>query len=313
MKFHTLKSPLLLTTSGALLFWLVCASAAPKFSEWSEPVNLGPVVNSAYFDAAQALSKDGLSLYFVSTRPGGYGGFDIWVYERPDNDSPWGVPVNLGPNINTPYNDGAPALSRDGHFLFFNTDRPGGMGRMDLWVSTRVHKHDNFGWQAPVHMGAAVNSSATEWHPSYFENDDGSPPQVYFVSNRSGNFDIYMSELQPGGTWGSAVLVSSLNSASYDGNASVRNDGLEVFLTSDRDHPGLWSSNDLFVSTRANTLASWSTPTNLGPLVNSPGYSDNVPTISADGMLLLFSSDRPGGHGSSDLYMSTRVKLKGPK
>ena len=304
---------LAMTALGALVLFVVSATAAPEFSEWSAAVNLGPVVNSPYFDAAPVRSKDGLSLYFVSTRPGGHGGFDIWVSQRATRESTWGTPVNLGPPINTQYNDGAPALSRDGHLLFFNSDRPGGVGSWDIWVSVRIHTRDDFGWQTPVNLGAAVNSSALEWHPSYFENEDAGFPQIHFTSNRSGLFDIYVSELGPGGVWGPAVPVPSLNSPFYDGSAFIRHDGLEAFLTSDRDNPGpWWSTSDLFVSTRASTLAPWSTPVSLGAKVNSAA-AEHVPSISADRLVLMFGSDRPGGSGGTDLYMCTRTKLGGPE
>src|SRR5438093_8275760 len=85
-------------------------AAAPKFSNWAAPVNLGPVVNSAYADNGPAISKDRLSLYFTSTRPGGFGDQDIWVSQRASLNDPWGPPTNLGPMINTSYIDGIPAF-----------------------------------------------------------------------------------------------------------------------------------------------------------------------------------------------------------
>ncbi len=118
---------------------LACAPesqpAAPRLeamsfssSEWSEPVNLGAPINSAANEMNAALSPDELSLYFVSTRSGGLGGADIWVSRRASLDAPWGEPVNLGPNVNGPGLDAAPAVSLDGHLLFFSSDRPGGQG-----------------------------------------------------------------------------------------------------------------------------------------------------------------------------------------
>src|SRR5437899_12780730 len=86
-------------------------------SEWSEPVNLGAPINSAANEMNAALSPDELSLYFVSTRSGGLGGADIWVSRRASLDAPWGEPVNLGPNVNGPGLDAAPAVSLDGHLL----------------------------------------------------------------------------------------------------------------------------------------------------------------------------------------------------
>ena len=105
------------------LLGIVCfihrASAAPPFSAWSAPENLGPIVNSAFDDSGGALSKKGLSLYFTSTRPGGFGGEDLWVSQRRSTDESFGPPVNLGALINTAEADRNPSLSRDGHWLFF--------------------------------------------------------------------------------------------------------------------------------------------------------------------------------------------------
>src|SRR5207245_487156 len=83
----------------------------------------GAPVNSGASEMNAALSPDELSLYFVSTRAGGVGGADIWVSRRASPDAPWGDPVNLGPNVNGPGIDASPALSLDGHFLFFSGDR----------------------------------------------------------------------------------------------------------------------------------------------------------------------------------------------
>jgi Tol biopolymer transport system component len=119
-------------------------------SEWSEPVNLGPVVNSAAGDNNPTLSGDGLSLYFASDRPGGLGATDLWVARRASLDSPWDAPVNLGSVVNTTAGDGAPVLSADGHLLFIHSNRAGGYGGNDIWVARRVDPKDDTGWEAPV-------------------------------------------------------------------------------------------------------------------------------------------------------------------
>src|SRR5262245_63933062 len=75
--------------------------AQPKYSNWSQPVNLGPVINTAFNDQHPALSKDGLSLYITSNRSGGQGADDLWVSQRASVDDAWGPPQNLGPVINT--------------------------------------------------------------------------------------------------------------------------------------------------------------------------------------------------------------------
>src|SRR6059036_3507929 len=97
-------------------------------SEWSEPVDLGPPINTPSADQSPALSPDGLSLYFASDRTGGLGGVDLWVSRRASDRSPWGTPANLGPGINSSGIESGPNLSRDRHLLFFQSNRPGGQG-----------------------------------------------------------------------------------------------------------------------------------------------------------------------------------------
>src|SRR5690349_3446683 len=131
------------------------AAAQPKYSDWSTPVNLGCTVNSASADQGPALSKDGLSLYFGSARadPNAQGMADIYVAQRASTVDPWGPPVNLNalepgrPAINTAAGENTPAFSRDGHYMFFISGRPGGLGDFDIWASYREHVHDDSAWQ----------------------------------------------------------------------------------------------------------------------------------------------------------------------
>ena len=152
------------------------------FSTWSEPENLGEAVNSSYDEFLPELSKDELSLYFSSNRPGPFGGEDVWVSQRASREDPWGPAVNLGAAINTEFNERAPALSRDGHWLFFASTRPGGLGGFDIWVSWRAHTHDDLAWLPPVNLGPGVNGVAGDFGPSHFENDELGVPTLFFAS-----------------------------------------------------------------------------------------------------------------------------------
>ncbi len=302
----------------------------PQFSGWSAPVNLGATVNSPTGDFFPFISRDGLSLYFTSATCGsnpfpgcrpGFGGWDIYVSQRTSVDEPWGPVQNLGPNINTPYNEGAPSLSADGHLMYFASDRPGGFGGNDIYVSRRHNKRDDFGWQPPENLGSGVNSNANEASPEIFEDETTGVITLYFDSNRVGGpgpftddgngngNDIYASILQPDETFGPATLIAELSTPFLDRQPTIRRDGLEMFLASNR--PGTLGGLDLWVSTRASTSDPWSTPVNLGSVVNSVG-PDAGPALSFDGTTLCFQSNRPGGLGAFDLYVTTRTKLKGP-
>jgi hypothetical protein len=288
------------------------AAAGPQFTGWSEPVNLGPLINTAVTEQVGDISKNGLSLYFIR-RPQqntGLGGDDIWVSQRESVDDEWGAPVKLGPTINTAFRESITALSRDGHWMFFVSNRPGGFGGApfgDIWASWRPHVHDDFGWQTPINLGPNVNTTSNDYGPSYFENEGGNP-QLYFASDRPGGAglaDIYVSELQPDGSWGPATRIPELSSEFGDFGTSIRHDGLEIVFT--RNPAGI---SDLFVATRDSVDAPWSTPVNLGPPVNTPVF-DFDPRLAADRQTLFFDSNRAGGFGQYDLYMSTRSKAHG--
>ena len=281
-----------------------------QFSEWSPPVNLGPPVNTLGFNTAgPALSKDCLSLYFNSNRPGGFGGADIWVSHRASREDAWGEPVNLGPTINTAANEDTPSFSRDGHTMYFNSDRAGSFGLRDIYISRRANTHDDFAWEEPVNAGPGINSAFNDAGASYLANEEAGSPLLYFGSNRTaGLFDIYVSAQAADGSWGPAVLVPELNSPLNEQRPSVRFDGLELFMDSDR--LGTFGFRDLWVSTRETTLDPWSTPVNLGATVNST-FIDQTPFIASDRETLVFVSNRPGGIGGPgilDLYMTTRER-----
>ena len=291
-----------------------------RFSDWSAPVNLGPPVNTPFIDQAASFSKDGLSLYFHCTGcPDNIGGADIYVARRASVDDPWGAPQRLGTAINTTSNEQAPRLSRDGHRLFFNSDRTGGSGGFDLYVSRRHDKRDDFGWEPAVNLGGAINTTADEVNADPFEDDATGTSVLYFAFGPagSGGSDIYVSTLLPDGTYGPGVPVAELNSSSVDRQPAIRRDGLEIFFASDR--ATTLGALDLYVSTRARTSDPWSTPVNLGATVNTTS-TDARPALSFDGTTLYFQSTRPGAVGCAsgatscvfDFWVTTRSKLKGP-
>jgi hypothetical protein len=319
------------TVAIAAVLLAVCVALASslkahdtdQFSDWSTPVNLGAVVNSTTGDFFSCISKDGLSLYFTSARPGGFGGWDIYVSQRSSVNDPWGPPQNLGPTINTAANEGRPSLSPDGHVMYFSSTRPGGFGGNDIWASRRHDKRDDFGWQEPQNLGSGVNTAANEASPNVFEDESGGVITLYFDSNRPGGFgpftgdganngnDIYASVVQKNGTFGPATLVTELSTASTDRQPNVRRDGLEMFMASDRPAtgcPAVGCQLDLWVSTRPSTSSPWSPPVPV-TAVNSSA-SDAGPSLSFDGRSLYFQSARPGTLGNFDLYVTTREKLK---
>lgn len=284
------------------------------FAGWSAPVNLGPPVNSDREELDSFISKDGRSLYFGSLRPGGFGGVDIWVARRMSVNEPWSAPQNLGPTINSSFNEGQPALSNDGHWLLFNSNRSGGLGGQDLLVARRHNKRDDFGWNEPVNLGDVVNSAGNDTGAQWFEDEDTGVITLFLASDRPGGLggdDLYASTLQADETFGPPVLLEQLSSPFVDRNPTIRRDGLEFLLASDR--PGTMGGLDLWSSTRLSPHAPWSLPTNAGAPINSE-FFDSGPALSFDGMTLIFSSAlRPGTVGAGgrfDLWMATRTRQR---
>jgi Tol biopolymer transport system component len=267
-------------------------------------VNLGPVVNSPAGDQNPAVTADGLNLYFQSDRPGGVGNIDVWVTRRASRDSPWEPPVNLGPPVNTPFADGAPSLSPDGHFLFIHSNRTGALGLFDIWVSHRSGSKDEEDWETPVNLGTDVNTADDEQGPDYVASDGGGA--LYF--NRGNQTlqlsDLYRAEVKRDGrTEGPAQPVTELNAPAFnDAAPGLRADAREILFWSTR--PGSLGA-DIWVSTRQSANHPWSPPQNAGPLLNTP-VADLHPELTQDALTLYLASNRPGGSGGTDLWVSTR-------
>jgi hypothetical protein len=175
----------------------------------------------------------------------------------------------------------------------------------DIWVSYREHVHDDFDWQPPMHIEPPVASPSFDQSPFFFDNDDVGVPQLFFTRTTPSGNDIFVSNLLPDGTFGPPTLVPELNSTAGDAGSSVRFDGLEVFLFSRR--PGGLGASDLWTATRNTVFDPWSTPINLGALVNSVDL-DFDPHIDSSREALYFASTRAGGFGGQDLYVTTRTK-----
>lgn len=127
-RFNSSKKRLVL--SGFVMAFILAGARITKADyTFGEPVNLGPMINSSTSDLCTDVSPDGLSLFFVSARSGGYGGElgDLWMTRRPAMSESWGQPVNLGPIVNGSSSENGPCLSADGSVLYYSSDRPGGV------------------------------------------------------------------------------------------------------------------------------------------------------------------------------------------
>lgn len=285
------------------------AQQAAPFSAWSSPSNLGPIINSSATDQHPALSPDGLSLYWSSDRPGSLGGSDIWVARRASSDAPWAAPAPVVA-LNSESSEFAPAFDPSGRWLFFGSERPNGCGGRDLWASYRFDVTDDQKWGPPANLGCgSLSWSGFDDGPAYFQ--DGRYGVMLFISDRpggAGGRDVWMATNRSGRPFGAPVNVVELNSPVDDARPAVRQDGLEFYVTSQRAGSVLAGgvpSTDIWVSTRATTVGAWSAPTNTVEL--NTASTEGAPALSFDGRTMVLHSNRTGGAGGLDLWLSTRT------
>jgi hypothetical protein len=283
-------------------------------SEWSTPVNLGPLINAERFDqSGPTLSKDERSLYFASDRAGGVGHNDLWVAHRAHSHAEWGPPQNLGATLNSAGDDFAPSFSNDRHWMYFSSDRAGGCGGQDLYVSYRRHTNDDFGWETPTNLGCVVNTALNDWLPDVFEDEETGVMTLLFSSSRPGGpglLNTYVTTQAEDGSFVAPALVPELSSSARDARPAIARNGLELYIASNRSGGvGDW---DLWVSRRSSTHDAWSEPVNAGAALNTP-YFEAAPALSEDGSMLFFRSTRPGGTGVGDIWVSTRRHGHGEK
>jgi hypothetical protein len=222
--------------------------------------------------------------------------------------SAWSTPVNLGPVVNSSASDQHPAISADGLSLYFVSDRAGGLGGLDIYVSQRTAIGD--AWGPPQNLGPTINSDVTDMAPDL--TPDGH--RLFFHSgpraDGCGGFDLYMStrdDVHDDFAWGPPVnLGCVINSTANDAGPTYTEEagGPTLYFTSTRlGGPGDF---DIYKSTM-QADGTWGAAV-LVPELSKP-YRDTRTAISRTGLELFISSDvtgRPGGIGGQDLWVSTR-------
>ncbi len=189
---------------------------------WQPARNAGRPLNTYDNEGAQSISGNGRFMVFTACgREDGYGLCDLYfsVWEK----GSWSVPDNMGPAINSRHSEKQPSLSADGRFVYFTSDRPGGLGKYDLWMSTRLPDGN---WSPPVNLGENINSR--EFDQSPFIHPDNRT--LYFSSTGwpgMGGFDIFMSRRVNDSTWGKPVNLG------YPINTHHHEEGLIVNARAD--------------------------------------------------------------------------------
>jgi len=293
--------------------------SADSVGDW-QVGNIDSNINSKYHDGWSTVSEDDLTLYFGSNRPGGFvetnpqddwglgadgtpTRYDMYVAQRGSVDEPWGDAILLPATVNSKYNDHSAAQSPDGHYLFFASDRPGGCGSLDLYVSYREDVNDPMGWQEPKNLGCqsggGPNGSAIDSCPIWHE--ENGETKLYFTASTTPNpatLDYKYTTFDAQTMTAKGETTINISTEHLDGHIDPKYGYVWAALPEGK------GGSDIWVSTRQQG-DDWDTPTNLGASINTE-YEEQLPAPVHDGNKIYFPSNRPGGKGGMDIYFAER-------
>ncbi len=272
------------------------------------PINLGDSINTQFDEYINAITADGMNLYFTRKQAKDAQTYDqaqpweedFYRSKRFSDDTIKGITEwyrarNMGAPINSHGNEGALCISPDGHYLFFAAcNREDGYGSCDLYWAKRLGDR----WTEPENMGPVVNSPTWDSQPSF--SSDGKT--LYFASKRAGgkgSSDIWRTALQPDGSWTVPENLGDLVNSRVEEMAPFLHPDDRTIYFSSKGHPGM-GGFDLFFS-RKDLHGNWQTPVNIGYPINT--FADEITlVVNAKGNLAFISSNIPGGKGKQDIY-----------
>ncbi|RYU78405.1 OmpA family protein [Hymenobacter persicinus] len=272
----------------------------------SSMVNLGPNVNSKYVDTHPVITPDGKTLFFArQNSPQNVGGAkdaqDVW-YSTLANAAKksWNQAKNIGGPINTPGPNGLASVSSDGNsVVLINVYRPD--GTLDP-KGASISRRSKTGWGMPVKIEIEDFYNDDPEHVDYFLGTSGKVLLMAVArKDGQGEQDIYVSFLQPGGSWSRPKnLGSSVNTKKPEFAPFLAADGKTLYFASE-GHGG-YGNADIFYSKRLDdTWTNWSKPRNLGASINSPDF-DGYFTLAASGEDAYLVSSRKGIDNSRDIF-----------
>ena len=316
------EGALTLSSDGYLLVFTACDRRnsyggcdlyfSYKTNKWSIPYNLGEHINSKQKDTQPCFSSDGKYLYFASNRKGGYGGLDIWKTEVGYNNYgsvSFKEPENLGPTINTKYNEMSPFIHTDNLTLYFASDGHIGMGNYDLFISRRSDIENE--WMTPKNLGYPINTYKKE--NSLIVSSDGKT--AYYASDVSGfgKEDIFWFELPENiqaehiADFELEIITRKageevvLKNVQFDHNSYTlrtssfielhkliaylhKDNSLKISIEGHTDNVGDTEENKLLSENRAKTVYDYLLEKGVSPsqLASYSGYGENKPISNND-------------------------------
>lgn len=210
--------------------------------EWSIPASISENINSRFNEGTCTISADGRMLIFTSCLGRKtYGSCDLFVsYKTGDQ---WSRPENLGSNINSRAWESQPSLSADGRTLYFISNRPGGIGQRDIWVS---YLHQNGEWSKAVNLGSEINTSRDEVSPFIHVNG-----KTLFFSSKGypsmGGFDLYYAEKMSSNDWTKPKnLGYPINTHEDQVSLFITPDAKKAYYSVDARQEGLLVSSKIY-------------------------------------------------------------------
>jgi len=273
--------------------------AKATFRDWAvshpvvfEPQNLGTAVNTNNDEYVNMLSFDGIQLLFTRKMPVGNGYQKEFLFVSQLEEDQWTEPQPLSfADFPEDVDPGAAFVSADGKKLYLTGCGWGREGSCDLYVSEWAEGQ----WSMPQRLAEGINTRSWESQPCV--SSDGK--ELYFVSRRSGNADIYRCLRNADGSWGEPQSIGEpINTNGTEMAPFLHPDGRTLYFSSDT-HLGM-GGFDLFMS-RRDANGQWQEPVNLGFPINTTGDEINF-FVAADGKTAFVSSQREGGNGGYDIY-----------
>jgi WD40 repeat protein len=272
------------------------ADSGADSGAFGSPVVVAELASSGNNDFKETLTADLLEIYFCSDRPGGPGNQDVWSASRASTSSAWSTPSCVL-EVSSPLHETGPAVSADGLTLWVSSDRSGGKGGYDIWMSTRASRSSSWSIPTPV---TELNTPGDE-----FPRPPGQKGLTMPASYRSTPNNLYQtftatrSSVSATATWTTPNRLSEVDTASIDTDGFLSDDGLVLYFSSDRVVAG---DQDLFVTSRPDARSPFGSVRPLREL-SATGSQDRDPWLSPDGHEMYFSSDRGG---TLKIYRATR-------